>query len=283
MRKKTLLLSAATAIIYLTTTSYSTGPALTGSQGNKTGSPGTQTCASCHSGGSGTTGKIELRKKDQGPTSTPVTSYEAGKTYIVTLTGTNANLTHFGFQLVTLNSSNAYRGTYSNLPSNVHIAPTSTNDIVEHGAALAKDAGGNYTVSFDWTAPTGTNGPLNMYAIINAVNNDHSMSGDAVSPTLSLALTEATSSVNDINTQAIVKAYPNPVQNKLTVKMDNATMGMYDVTVVNYMGAVVSNSQLAVQTNSLESNIDAAAWAPGLYFIQIIKDGDKRVIPVVKQ
>lgn len=100
MRKKSLLITATTAIIYLTLSSYSGGPAHNGT-GNMTGSPGSAgNCTGCHSGGGGTTtGAIIVRLKSAGTGSLPVTSYVAGETYTVTITGGNltAGLDDFGF------------------------------------------------------------------------------------------------------------------------------------------------------------------------------------------
>ena len=111
MRKKSLLITATTAIIYLTISSYSGGPAHN-MEGNKTGSPGSSsTCSGCHSGGGGTTtGAIEVRLKSAGASSTPVTSYVAGETYIITITGGNptAGLDDFGFQFTALKKLGQY-------------------------------------------------------------------------------------------------------------------------------------------------------------------------------
>src|SRR5688572_30775184 len=102
MKKRTLLISFIAAFSYLAVSSYSGGPASNG-LGDFTGSPismGTCNTTDCHEGGPGATiGKIELRKKTWGASSAPVTYYEAGESYLVTVSATNpsSSLTHFGF------------------------------------------------------------------------------------------------------------------------------------------------------------------------------------------
>lgn len=285
MRKKSLLITATTAIIYLTISSYSGGPAHN-MEGNKTGSPGSSsTCSGCHSGGGGTTtGAIEVRLKSAGASSTPVTSYVAGETYIITITGGNptAGLDDFGFQFTALKSSdNTTTGTYSNFGAMTHGFPTATPTIVEHNQAIPKTAG-VYEVSFDWTAPATAVGGINMYAIINAVDKDGSVSGDRPSSTISLALVDKTS-VAKITSEVVVKAYPNPVLNTLTIDLDKADAGIYTVQAYNMKGATVAAMEMNIGPGSYTGSVNTSAWAPGMYFISIQKDGYKHVVPVVKQ
>lgn len=284
MRKKSLLITAATAIIYLTATSYSGGPAHN-FEGDKTGRPGTSgTCANCHSGGGGTTtGSIEIRRKDWGTGSPALTSYIAGQTYIVTVKGTNptAGLDDFGFQFTAVKSSdNTPIGTYSNLGTIVHGFPATNSTLVEHNAPIPK-TGGMYEVSFDWTAPATAVGGINLYAIINAVNDDNVATGDMPSGTISLMLTDATS-VAKVTKEVVIKAYPNPVRDILTLDLDKADAGTYMVHVYNANGSLVNTSALEISASNYTGTISTSAWAPGLYFVQVQRDGSKQVIPVVK-
>lgn len=292
MKKRSLLISATAAIIYLTTSSYSGGPAhatmgagtdYTGGAGSS--SPAT-TCGSpgCHSGGSGTTtGSIEFRKKAWGASSTPINYYEAGETYLVTIKGGNASLSHFGFQFVALrNAGNTRVGTYSNFGTNIHGYPHAAPTIVEHSAPITKNGTGDYVANFEWTAPAGSVGAVTLYAIINAVNNNGISGGDMPGATLSLSLNDKTS-VGQVTKQVVFKAYPNPVQDALTLDLTLADAGTYDVTVYNTSGAIVSRQDMNIYSGNYTGTINTSAWTPGLYFVQIQKDGDKRVMPVVKQ
>lgn len=285
MRKKSLLITATAAIVYLTVSSYSGGPAHNGT-GNMTGSPGSGgNCSSCHSGGGGTTtGAIEVRLKSTGASSTPVTSYVAGETYIITITGGNptAGLDDFGFQFTALKSSdNSTVGTYSNLGTMVHGFPHATPTIVEHNAAIPETAG-VYEISFDWTAPATAVGGINLYAIINAVDKNTLQTGDKPSGTITLALVDKTS-VAKVTSEVVVKAYPNPVADVLTIDLDKADAGTYTVLAYTSNGSLVAKTEVNIAPGNYAGSINTSAWAPGLYFVQLQKDGYKHVIPVVKQ
>lgn len=283
MKKKSLLITAATAIIYLTATSYSGGPAHN-FEGDKTGRPGKTSCADCHGGGSGTTtGSIEIRRKDWGSGSPALNSYIAGQTYIVTVKGTNptAGLDDFGFQFTAVKSSdNSPTGTYSNLGTMVHGFPATNPTLVEHNAPIPK-TGGNYIVSFDWTAPSPGVGEIKLYGIINAVNDNDSVTGDVPSSTLVLTLNDATS-IGNVSKEVVIKAYPNPVRDILTLDLEKADAGTYMVHVYNANGSLVSTSALEISASDYKGTISTSAWAPGLYFVQVQRDGNKQVIPVVK-
>lgn len=284
MRKKSLLITATTAIIYLTVSSYSSGPAHN-MEGDKTGRPGRTSCTDCHGGGSGTTtGSIEIRRKDWGSGSPALSSYIAGQTYIVTLTGANITpgLDDFGFQLTAIKSSdNTPVGTYGSFGSQVHGFPTSNPTIVEHSSPIAK-TGGNYMVSFDWTAPSAGVGEIKLYGIINAVNDNDSVTGDVPSSTLVLTLADATS-VAKVTSEVVVKAYPNPVADVLTIDLDKADAGMYTVQVYSISGSMVNATELNIGPGNYKGTVATSDWAPGMYFVRIQKDGYKHMMPIVKQ
>lgn len=281
MKKRSLLLTALVGIIYLTTTSYVSGPF--GSLGNRTGSPGSSgTCTGggCHASGAGTTGTIEIRKKSEGMSGTPVTSYEAGEDYLVTLTGTNSSLPEFGFQMVALDGSNQAVGTFSNTPTGVKTV--NSNKLVEHSTKLAKNGSGDYEVTVDWKAPATAGFPVTFYGIINAVDGTGTSNGDAVSSTISTALTDKTSVAN-VKNVTVFRAFPNPVQGVLTIDMNKAISGNYMINVYNTAGQVVATQVANINTSNYQSQINTGSWAAGLYFVQIAKDGEASTISVVKQ
>lgn len=283
MKKRTLLLTAITGIVYLTMTSYRDGPAFN-SEGNKTGSPGSNgTCNNCHSGGATLpTGTIEVRIKNGGATSQPVNYYQPGETYLITLRGSHPTLSHFGFQMVAQkDADNSNVGTFSGFPGTVRGVPSTNPTIVEHNQAIAENAMGEYVVSFDWKAPAGNTGNVTLYAIINAVNNDNGTNGDIPSVTISAPLADKTS-VGKETREVVIKAYPNPVQDVLTIDMNMAEAGMYTYQVVNMLGSVVDKGGFEITQDNYKHTINSAAWAPGMYSLQILKDGNKRAIMIVK-
>ncbi|MCB0698170.1 MAG: T9SS type A sorting domain-containing protein, partial [Chitinophagaceae bacterium] len=281
-----LLISSILAFSALTFSSYMTGPA-NNSIGNVTGSPkanGTCAQAGCHSGGVFTapSGTIELRKKSTGLNGPLVTSYEAGEVYYVTLTGA-ATSSHFGFQTVALKKSDSSEvGTYGGFSANAHGYPSAIPTIAEHKVPVAKTALDMFETKFEWTAPSSGVGAITMYAIFTAVNNDGLSTGDVVGTTFSLNLVDKTS-VGQVSKEVVFKTYPNPVQDILTLDMNKAEEGYYDITVYSYTGAIVSQSKLYISPAKYTGTFNTSNWAPGNYFMQIHKDGSTRVMPIVKQ
>jgi len=286
MNKKTLLLSIFSVFSYLAITSYSGGPAH-GSLGNLTGSPGsTETCGKtyCHGGGSGLppTGTIELRKKSTGENGPLVTSYAAGETYYVTILGSGSQ-NHFGFQLLALKNSDSSKvGLFSGFPANAHGFPHTAPTLAEHNTPIAKTGIGQYKVVFQWTAPMSGVGAVTLHGIINAVDNNNQPTGDLVSAPFSLNLLDKTS-VGEVSREVVFKAYPNPVQNILTLDLTKADAGTYTVQAYTTSGSLVTQTEIEIDSRVYTGVINTADWKPGLYFVRIQKDGDTRVIPILKQ
>jgi len=275
MKKKFLLFTLFCGSVALTLSSYKNGPAASGA-GNLTGSNGA-TCAQsgCHTSGSSSTAATIIVRPKNG--STPVTKYLPNTAYTVTLGGTNTSLSKFGFQIVAMNGSKQAVGTISNNPANTHI----TNNILEHSAALSKNGIGVYEVTFDWMSPAASAGPVTFYGIINAVNGDNSTSGDAVSAPVTATLSDA-SNVNDVNNQMTISTYPNPAKNMLVVKVDNATTGDYTINAFDISGRKMMEHTVNNTDMTLVETINTEKWASGMYHVQVIKDGQKHITPVLK-
>lgn len=287
MQKRTLLIPVISVFTYLALSSSTSGPAHN-SLANQTGSPGSiGTCVAsgCHVAGTGTNGSIELRKKSWGATSTTVSYYETGETYLVTIKGTNtsSSLTHFGFQFTAEEGGgNTPVGTYGNFGAGVYGFPTASPTLVEHSAPIAKNGSGEYEATFEWTAPSSGVGKVTLYAMLNACNNDNTVNGDVPSNTISLELNDRTS-VGEISGEVVFKAYPNPVRNILTLDMDKAEEGTYDITVYGYNGTLVSHSELYISPAKYTGAINTSNWTPGMYFIHMQKEGQNRIMPIIKQ
>jgi hypothetical protein len=282
MKKRILLVTLVGAIGYIGFSSYSGGPAANGQ--NRTGAKGSTTnCSSggCHGSGTGTTATITVDSAG----AVPVTKYKPGMIYTVTVSGTNtAALTKFGFQYAAVSgigASQVNAGTFSGLPTSVAIHSTSGLNIVEHSATLSTTTAGTYSRSFQWTAPAAGTGTVTMYLTLNAVDGNGSTNSADVAGNVSKVLTEILpSSVADVHATDI-QAYPNPVSNTLNITF--SATGAYAVNVFGLNGNLVATQNVMVTGLSHVATIDATSWAPGLYHAVIDNNGEKQVVPVVKQ
>ena len=282
MKKRILLFTSSIVLFAALTMSYEQGPAHYANS-NYTGGPGSfgSTCGmgGCHTSTTGTTTiAIDVRKASD---NSPATAYLGDTTYIIKITGdnTNANLTHFGFQFMALEAANTTNnaGTFGTFPNDVDddLAFGDTRIIVEHTEPLPQ-TGGQYEVEFEWMAPSTGFGTVNMYAIINAVNNNNSADNiDRPSAPFTLALPEATTSVSKLSANLNINAYPNPVIDRLNLEIANA--GNYAVKVIDMNGKIVNR-----QTIDGKATIDTRSWAPGLYQVQLSNDDATHTISVLK-
>ena len=140
----------------------------------KTGAPGENTCAQCHSGGSynaavGVTGIPSL--------------VVPGTTYNVSITNSYTGLndpSRSGFQIVALNASNQEAGTVSNIGSSATTVVFGGKTYVEHAPSLNFGVSNSVSWTFDWTAPSGVNGEVITFYYAAVFGNGSGTGGDTV-------------------------------------------------------------------------------------------------------
>ncbi len=253
--------------MYLLFGSNAAGPASSGS-GIRNGAPGSNgTCAACHGGGTGTTtASISLKVKASGAAVTG--SYTPGTVYTVSLTGNNADLAFFGFQL-TATKGAAQAGTFSNLGSNKHAAMLSGLQVIEHSTALAK-TGGVYEATFDWTAPAAGTGTVIFNGIINGVNHDGGTGGDKVSEIVTLSLTESTPPTGIAGRDLLNHFSLSPVPASDRLQLNGSGLnGAYTLAVYDLNGKVLWQGAAQTQNNNLQAEIPVSQLATGTYFLHL--------------
>lgn len=263
--KKSIVFSLLSIGVYLSLTSYKSGYGanLTGSHGSSIG------CGSCH-GSAKSTVAISIELDSAG---VPVTSYKAGMTYTIKLTGTNnttaTNLAGYGGQLSIVSgtgASSVNAGTLS-APSSGFTVRTGTGSInyIEHTNRVSPTtgsggAGTTYTVSATWVAPAAGTGTVKAFGIINAVNcNNNDGSGDYWNSG-NASFTELSSSTA-VGNVAInqAKMYPNPVINSLNIEGYNGAYIIYSID-----GKIITKGI----TNG-KSELNTANWAQGTYIVNV--------------
>lgn len=139
--------------------------------------------AGCHNTSTSTT-VLSISLLDN-TTNLPITEYEGGKIYKILMTGSNASLNQFGFQLRETNN----KGTFSNFPANVGKQGLG---YITHSARLSK-TNQIFSVQMNWTAPASGSGTVSFDGLINAVNGMGS-GGDAVSAVKTVTYNEKVAS-----------------------------------------------------------------------------------------
>jgi hypothetical protein len=261
---KKILFLASTGIILITASSF-----ILSSNGiaGQTGSPGEGTCASCHSGGSGTTAVTITGSPDFS-----TGEYIPGQTYTVTVNVSNSGFSKFGFGCEVLNSSNANAGTIQNGGAGVTFANSGTKKNAIH--STPKTGTGAASFTFEWTAPN--SGNVVIYAAGNAVNSNNQTSGDAGGNT-SFSLTPLSTGINENIAISSVKIFPNPVSNELSIDYylnseADTKLSLYDLN-----GKEISVIAEGVQSGQQNANYTfLPSTESGIYIVKLFINGKQQ-------
>lgn len=208
-----------------------------GGHANSGGSPGGRsnsvgdggaTCTTCH-GGSETADQSGYITSN-----IPQEGYTPGQTYTITLSGANQGSTRIGFEFSAENSNGVTAGS---LTAGTGSRLISFNGHLTHTSNGAFHTGGNFSWSFDWTAPTAGTGNVTFSTSVLFTNNNGGTSGDNVRTAL-LTVSEAqTTSIDEENTNKLV-VYPNP-------SADFVSFNNTEILTVDILGL---NGQLVLST-----------------------------------
>lgn len=178
MKKKNLLiLTLIGGLLYITLSSHSAGPAATASL-ERTGVTGPAGCggSTCH--GPTYSDSITQFISVLDPSGTPVTSYTPGFPYTIRIRAYNNSysiLPKFGYQLTIVRLGTPFSaGEFPSSPG-IHTDTVSGVVVSEQTSPLAGTGSGGfgtyYQIDVLWYAPWAGTGPLEIKAIVNAVNN----------------------------------------------------------------------------------------------------------------
>ncbi len=269
MKRASILFTSIVGFLYLTLSSYKDGPAANTGHVAVTGC-GTST--TCH-GVKNTATSANITIKDG---STSITSqYTPGKQYQVTVSGSSSGKNKFGFQFSATNATNKQAGSFSAMPAGTKTssAPGSLT-VAEHSAPITATSG--FSTTFDWTAPASGTGSVKLSLALNAVDGDNTSSGDAYN-TSQVTLSEASTSVSNINAGNILKVYPNPASG--TIYIAGITTAGYTISINDINGRTIKTQPLSTTHNA----IDISALDKGVYYIQMTSKEDKQIAVFVKQ
>ena len=229
--KKILLSVLALGVIFISSTAfivYSSGEA------GKTGSPTETTCASCHSGGTGTT----IVGITGNPTFTS-NQYVPGQTYTINVNVQNTSYSFFSLGCEVLNSSNTDAGTMSSCMSGAKFL-TATNGRKNVTHTTPKAGTGAAIFSFVWIAPS--TGTATIYAAGNAVNNNGTTIGDQVGNSSLVLSPLTTTDVKEAVTTGFtdILVYPNPIISKFKISYSIATDAMVNASLYDIQGKLAN-------------------------------------------
>ena len=175
MKKRLILLPLIAVCLYTILTSNAGGP----------GGDYTAGGCSCH-GASASTTAVSVQLLNSA-TLTPVTTYVAGSSYTIRVSGTQTSgaftLPRFGFQVAAVQTSSPGTSAGTLTPVALSRLITPGVKVIEHTTALTATSGGGgvgttYVRDIPWTAPTAGFGGVTLRGVINAVDYTFSTAND---------------------------------------------------------------------------------------------------------
>jgi hypothetical protein len=285
MKKRILLFTALTGILYLSLSSYQIGPTFKAQNKNCTEGPGSNsTCGAtgCHDGGTNTSllgsATFVVRKKTLGLNSAPVINYQNDSEYTITVRVKHPNLMNYGVQAEIVDVNSASTGTIS---AGGHLVVDSINGmhVVSSNAITLTDS-----AVFEWKAPSTDTTDIKLYGA-TVIGDGAGQLNDSVLkiPTATLTWTPSTNinrvSYSDIN----ISAYPNPLMgNYLYLSMNNSGTGIYTIEAYGMNGQLIYQNNISVNTSKSNTMINTERWAKGPYIIHVSTDNAHKILPVVK-
>lgn len=222
-----------------------------GPQDDYTGAPSSNgNCKNCHTGSANLGASLNIVATLKG-TATPVSTFEAGKTYNIAVAVTGGTSTKRGYQATVLNPSNATVGTFANPSTGARIGNYNGRSILEHTATNLLGAG-----TMEWTAPSSSvPDSVIIYAAGNASNSGNGTDGDqGLVNKMTLYLNKAASTQK--HHLAALKSYPNPCSNSLNFPGICSEIQLYSIN-----GKLLASAQ---NTNTMQ----IAGFENGIYIVK---------------
>lgn len=240
-----------------------------GSQGGYTGSiDDGRTCGTnggCHGGGATAQTMIS--------TNIPVTGWEPNTAYTVTITVSSAGINKFGYEATAEDGAGNQVGLITAFGESQTIASGNGQGHVTH-TNTGTSGNGNKVWTFIWTAPSAGVGDITFYTAANATNSGNNTTGDIIYND-----SETVSEASGIGVEENISllqfvAFPNPVQDQLTVTFDNPEASNMTLELIDLQGRQIKalhNGSIsgAQQTHTFDvSDLDA-----GIYLLNLTLDG----------
>jgi hypothetical protein len=277
MKKFLLPLSTVLAALWIVFSSNASGAGQ--NQGvDRTGSPISNSfCGDCHDGGSFRPSVQIALLRD----TTPVTSYEPGKTYNlrVRITAGTGTPGAYGYQATVLTSTRAQAGAFGTAPTGQRVLNIGGRQYAEQSRRSTANA-----FIIPWTAPLKGTGTVTVYATGLAVNSNNNSGGDNAQA-VSLALTESTAtSTNAVEALAVkVQAYPNPATDfvRLDISGELPNRQLW-VDLLDGQGRILQRQNLFYAGQNAQTQLGVQALPRGQYWVRISDGKRVKTLPIQK-
>lgn len=283
--KKNLFLLLLSFFCLTIITSYSTGAANTGGL-NCTGSyvsPDNCAGSGCHSAN---TGDVNINLFLIGALGDTVKNfrYVPGAHYNIVLGGSvfGGTFPKYSFQF-SGQSEHLNGGTFT-MSTGLHQTVVGSAKIVEPTNPFMTGTNNSFQSTILYQAPGGGTqnpGKWTLFATVLVANDDNSPSNDKAN-NIQVTYSPIPVSVGSIDEKVSVTLFPNPVRDRLTLKLEDADAGEYTMGIFNTQGQILKKQQFTVSSSVFSTSVSAAEWPAGTYTLELMKDGKRRITRFVK-
>ncbi len=245
MKKLTIItLSGLLICTYMILIAFSGGDRSTGAPEGHTGAPGEQTCAKsgCHSDHDLNSGPGILTLDFEDPQQT----YEAGKTYDITISIQQTGIERFGFEFVAVDEMGSQSAGTIMLtdPQRTQLMEgtqqfTGKNYVTYRYEGTDPVATGLGQWHFRWKAPDTIQGPVTFYTAAVSADNDFTDAGD-LTYTHSVTISpKVASGVFGHQEPLKLAVYPNPVKDRLNYQYHLTEVADVTISITDLSGRLM--------------------------------------------
>jgi hypothetical protein len=186
----------------------------------------------------------------------------------------------FAFQFSSMRANGSFGGDYQPTPG-LKANPAGGFEIVEPMQPLDSLKKNHFAKTIYWKAPGPGAGNVTLHATMLAANDNGFASGD-VANNENRVFTPVSAGVGELTGSVKMQVFPNPSGDLLNLEMSQLTRGMYQFVIYNRLGQVLENKSQYIGVENFKTQFRISSFPPGNYFLQVSREGEKRILPFVK-
>ncbi len=240
------------------------------------GDPGSETCTACH-GGIENSGIADLTFSLGGG----ISGYKPDSIYQIIISISQADLDKFGFEITALDGDDEDAGTFTLTDEDRtrSITGFGRNYITSTPCGADAVSVGYNEWSVDWKAPAKDIGEVTFYVAALAANHSHNILGDSTYTLVKTFYEETTTGINNLNTEPMIKIYPNPISDFVEVTLIGEQIK--DITIFSLSGSLINKSHYNSQATLITVNTQNIQ--NGIYLLSVNSDNNSYTQKIIIQ
>ncbi len=215
----------------------------------------------------------------------PGTGYLPDSVYTIIAKAVYEGHTSFGFEISPQTVSGAPMGTL--IATNPTTTSITTSGSLQYIEQTINGYQGHDSLVwvFQWKAPSGQTDSVTFYGCFNCGSGTSASSGIIYPATLTVYQQYPAGIKNVKNQSTAFTIFPNPAKEQIAISYNLKQSGNIEVNLYSCDGREIANlcNNIACEGNNTQTIKLPASINPGMYFIQVIADGESSVQRVIKE